>query len=533
MTVGSRIQVVGAAPDGAEAILTPDALAFVAKLDSAFAGRRCELLAARCERAKRVTEGSNPDFNPDTTSIRSDPEWRVCAPAPGLLDRRVEITGPPEQRMAVNALNSDAKVWLADLEDAHSPTWTNVVQSQATLLKIVDGTLDFTVPGGKRYVVGPDPATMVVRPRGWHMVDKNVVIDGRPVPAALLDFGLYFYHCAAKQIARGSGPYFYLPKLESALEARLWNDVFVVAQDLLSIPRGTIRATVLIETIFAAFEMEEILFELREHSAGLNAGRWDYLFSIIKAFADRGDDYVLPDRSAVTMTAPFMRAYSQLLVDTCHRRGAHAIGGMSAFIPRADPEENRAALEQVRLDKEREAGDGFDGSWVAHPGLVATCRAAFDAELGAEPHQITSSRSPADVTAEDLLSVAKTPGQVTEAGVRANVGVAVRYVDAWLRGSGAVALNGLMEDAATAEIARCQIWQWLRAGTVTAEGSVVDRPLVVRLLDEETAAAAAEAGVDSRVADARGVFEAVTLSDDLPPFLTTWAYSRLLQPRTT
>ncbi len=533
MTVGSRIQLVGDAPDGADAILTPDALAFVAALDSAFAGRRCELLAARDERARQVAAGSNPDFDPATADLRNDPDWRVCAPAPGLLDRRVEITGPPEPRMAVNALNSGANVWVADLEDANSPTWTNVVRSQATLLQIVDGTLDFTAPGGKRYVVGPDPATIVVRPRGWHMVDKNVVIDGRPVPAALLDFGLYFYHCAAKQVAGGSGPYFCLPKLESSLEARLWNDVFVAAQEMLGIPRGTIRAAVLVETIFAAFEMEEILFELREHSAGLIAGRWDYLFSIIKAFAERGGDYVLPDRSAVSMTAPFMGAYTQLLVDTCHRRGAHAIGSMSASIPSADAEENRAALEQVRLDKEREAGDGFDGSWVANPGLVATCRAAFDVELGAEPHQIASRRAPADVTAEDLLAVAKTPGQVTEAGVRANVGVGLRYIDAWLGGSGAVAIHGLLEDTATAEIARCQIWQWLRAETRTAQGSVVDRRLVLRLLDEETASAAAEAGVGSRVADARVVFEAVTLADDLPPFLTTWAYSRLLQPRAT
>jgi len=527
MSLGRRIQVK-TPPAGTEHILTPEALTFVARLDSVFAGRRCELLAARRERAERLAAGWTPDFNPITAGVRDDPSWQVCPPGPGLVDRRVEITGPPEQRMAVNALNSGAKVWLADMEDANSPTWANLIQGQANLLKTVEGELDFTGPGGKRYAVGPDPATVVVRPRGWHMVDKNMLVDGRPVSAALLDFGLYMFHCAAKQVDGGSGPYFYLPKLEGHLEARLWNDVFVLAQQTLGIPRGTIRATVLIETVHAAFEMEEILYELREHSAGLNAGRWDYLFSIIKAFADRGTDFVLPDRSAVTMTAPFMRAYTSLLVDTCHRRGAHAIGGMSAFIPSKDADTNRAALEQVRLDKQREADDGFDGSWVAHPGLVDTCRTVFDATLGDAPHQVGTLRTDVSVTAQDLLAVAKTPGDVTERGVRANVGVALRYIEAWLKGSGAVAINGLMEDVATAEIARCQIWQWLHNGTPTAEGTVVDHAMVTRMLDDEAAAAAAEIGAGGRVDDARMVFEAVALGDDLPAFLTTWAYSRHL-----
>ncbi|MGX7681545.1 malate synthase A [Jatrophihabitans sp. DSM 45814] len=530
----SKVIVVGPVTADSARILTPEALAFVAALDSRFAARRTDLLGARRQRAASVAAGANPDFDPETAPIRNDSSWQVAPPSPGLSDRRVEITGPPERRMTVNALNSGAKVWLADFEDANTPTWQNLVTGQANLLDAISGTLSFDAPGGKHYEVGPEPATIVVRPRGWHLVDKHLLIDGRPVSGSMLDFGLYFFHCAQRQIANGSGPYFYLPKLESALEARLWNEVFLAAQDLLGVPRGTIRATVLIETIYAAFKMEEILYELRDHSAGLNAGRWDYLFSIIKAFASRGADFVLPDRAAVTMAAPMMQAYAALLVDTCHRRGAHAIGGMSAFIPSKDAAANTKALEQVRLDKLREADLGFDGSWVAHPGLVDTCRTVFDEALGAAPHQITAPDDPVSITASDLLAVSATPGQVTLDGVRANIGVALRYIAAWLAGNGAVAIHGLMEDAATAEISRCQIWQWLHNATPIAsspDAATVDRPLVLRLLDDEAAAAAAEAPPGNRVKDARTVFEAVALADELPPYLTSWAYARYIVTR--
>ncbi|MCW2529171.1 MAG: malate synthase [Pseudonocardiales bacterium] len=527
--ITSRIAIRGRT-DGYERILTPEAIAFVVELDGRFAGRRCELLEARRERHQRTSDGWNPDFDPATAAIRSDPHWTVAPPAPGLVDRRVEITGPPEARMTVNALNSGAKVWLADFEDALTPTWANLIQGQLNLLRAIEGELEFDA-GSKHYRVGATPATIVVRPRGWHLVDKHVLIDGRPISASILDFGLYLFHCAAKQIARGSGPYFYLPKLEGHLEARLWNDIFLTAQEMLDLPRGVIRATVLIETIYAAFEMEEILYELREHSAGLNAGRWDYLFSIIKGFSDRGEEFVLPDRAAVTMTAPMMTAYTDLLVDTCHWRGAHAIGGMSAFIPSRDPAANDTALNQVRLDKQREADGGFDGSWVAHPGLVSTCQAVFDETLGREPHQLHRPVSGVSVTAQDLLAVAKTAGGVTLGGVKANVGVALRYLESWLRGSGAVAINGLMEDVATAEIARCQIWQWIHNDTAISDanaGRTVTRELVIGLLDEEMLLAEVELGPTNRLDDARTVFEAVALAEELPPFLTTWAYSRYL-----
>ncbi|MEV6401226.1 malate synthase A, partial [Streptomyces sp. NPDC051907] len=362
----SRIQVLGAQGDRHDEILTPAALDFIGRLDTAFAGRRFELLAERRRRTERLASGAPLDFSPATAAVRADPNWRVAPPAPGLADRRVEITGPPDRRMTVNALNSGAQVWMADFEDATSPTWENIVGGQLSLLDAIERRIDFTTDKGKEYRLGDRLATIMVRPRGWHLTEKHVVVDERPVPASLVDFGLYFFHCAQRQIDAGHGPYFYLPKLENRAEARLWNDVFVLAQELLGIPRGTIRATVLIETITAAYEMEEILYELREHSAGLNAGRWDYLFSLIKTFGHR-TDFLLPDRAKVTMTAPFMRAYTELLVRTCHKRGAHAIGGMAAHVPSRDPQANEAALAKVRLDKEREAEDGFDGSWVAHP----------------------------------------------------------------------------------------------------------------------------------------------------------------------
>ncbi|WP_328912166.1 MULTISPECIES: malate synthase A [unclassified Streptomyces] len=512
----SRVRVSGPPGDRFDEILTPAALEFIGRLDAAFAARRRELLAERGRRAARTASGDPLDFSRATTALRADPDWRVAPPAPGLTDRRVEITGPPERRMTVNALNSGARVWMADFEDATSPTWENVIGGQLSLLDAIERRIDFTTPEGKEYRLGDRLATVLVRPRGWHLTERHLQVDGRPVPASLVDFGLYFFHCAQRQIDAGYGPYFYLPKLENRYEARLWNDVFVLAQDLLGIPRGTVRATVLIETITAAFEMEEILYELREHSAGLNAGRWDYLFSLIKNFSHR-PDFVLPDRAEVTMTAPFMRAYTELLVRTCHRRGAHAIGGMAAHVPSHDTAANEAALAKVRADKEREAADGFDGSWVAHPGLVPVCHDVFDAVLGERPHQIARTRDDVAVTAADLLSVRRTGGAPTPDGVRADVAVALRYFDAWLRGQGAVALGGLMEDAATAEIARVQIWQWLRHGAV-------DRAGVVALLDEECDALARERP-DALVAQARGIFERTALARELPDFFTTDAYA--------
>ncbi|MFJ5631873.1 malate synthase A [Streptomyces goshikiensis] len=518
-----RVQVLGTRGERHEEILTPAALDFVARLHEAFAPRRPELLRERLRRSGNLASGTPLDFSRATSAVRADPDWRVAPPAPGLIDRRVEITGPPDRRMTVNALNSGAQVWMADFEDATSPTWDNLIGGQLNLLDAIERRIDFTTPEGKEYRLGDSPATIVVRPRGWHLTEEHLEIDGRPVPASLVDFGLYFFHCAQRQIDAGHGPYFYLPKLENRYEARLWNDVFLLAQELLGIPRGTVRATVLIETVTAAFEMEEILYELREHSSGLNAGRWDYLFSLIKNFAHR-TDFLLPDRAKVTMTAPFMRAYTELLVRTCHRRGAHAIGGMSAHVPGGDAAANEAALAKVRLDKEREAEDGFDGSWVAHPGLVPVCRGVFDGVLGERPHQIERTREDVEVHAADLLSVRRISGPPSPEGVRANVAVALRYFDAWLRGSGAVALDGLMEDAATAEIARVQLWQWLRHRTVTREE-------VLGLLDTECAALARERP-DALVAEARAVLEDTALGRELPAFFTPAAYTRHLVRRT-
>ncbi|MEV4921569.1 malate synthase A [Streptomyces roseoverticillatus] len=518
-----RAEVLGPPGERHDEILTPEALEFLGSLDAAFAGRRTELLRERRRRALLLASGAALDFPLVTSAVRTDRVWGVAPPAPGLTDRRVEITGPPERRMTVNALNSGAQVWMADFEDATSPTWDNVIGGQLNLLDAVERRLDFTTPEGKRYRLGERLATIMVRPRGWHLTEEHLTVGGRPLSASLVDFGLYFFHCAQRQIDAGRGPYFYLPKLENRYEARLWNDVFVLAQDLLGIPRGTVRATVLIETITAAFEMEEILHELREHSAGLNAGRWDYLFSVIKNFAHR-PDFVLPDRAKVTMTAPFLRAYTELLVRTCHRRGAHAIGGMAAHVPSRDAEPNEAALAKVRLDKEREAEDGFDGSWVAHPGLVPVCRDVFGAVLGDRPHQLDRTRDDVDASAAGLLAVRRVSGPPTAEGVRANIAVALRYFDAWLRGSGAVALNGLMEDAATAEIARCQVWQWIRHGAV-------DRDTVRALLDAETAVLAEEQP-HARTAQAREIFERTALARELPAFFTADAYERYLARRT-
>jgi malate synthase len=525
----SRTDVAGPSGERFDEILTPAAVDFIARLDNAFAGRRRELLDARRKRREKLASGElSLGFLPETRWIRNDQSWHVPPPAPGLEDRSVEITGPTDRKMTVNALNSGARVWLADFEDATSPTWANIIGGQLNLVDAIRHDIDLTTEAGKRYAIGDHPATIVARPRGWHLVEKHIRIDGRPVSASLVDFGLYFFHNARQLLARGRGPYFYLPKLESHLEARLWNDVFRLAQAELGIPEGTIRATVLIETISAAFEMDEILYELREHAAGLNAGRWDYIFSLIKNFADHGADFVLPDRAQVTMTVPFMRAYTELLVQTCHRRGAHAIGGMAAFIPSKDPEVNAAALEKVRQDKEREAADGFDGSWVAHPDLVPVCREVFDEVLGGWPNQLGRLRGDVQVTAEDLLNVAGTGGEVTERGVRANINVMLRYVDSWLRGTGAAAIFNLVEDAATAEIARCQVWQWIRNGAKLDDGTAVTADLVHGWLDEELAGIRAEARDGNRLDDARAIFVETALAEKLPSFLTTGAYARYL-----
>ena len=445
----------------------------------------------------------------------------------------MEITGPTEKKMAINALNSGAKVWLADFEDANSPLWDNMITGQLNLKDVLERTIDFTSADGKDYKLRPDNelATIVVRPRGWHLDEKHILVDGWRASGSLTDFALYMATSARKQLEMGKGPYFYLAKTESHLEARLWNDAFIIAQDLLGIPRGTIRATVLIETIPAAFEMEEILYELREHSAGLNAGRWDYLFSIIKKFRTRGREFVLPDRNQVTMTAPFMRAYTELLVKTCHGRGAHAIGGMAAFIPsRRDPEVNEKALAKVRDDKTRESSDGFDGSWVAHPDLVPVCREIFDGVLGSKPNQLDRLRDEVSVSAADLLAVSKTPGTITEAGLRNDISVGIQYLASWLGGDGAVGIYNLMEDAATAEIARSQVWQWLHNDVLLEDGPKVTRERVEVLIDEELANIREQYGEQfnaERFGQATALFTEVALADNYVNFLTIPAYERM------
>jgi malate synthase len=510
-------------------ILTPDALEFVARLHRATAERRQELLEARHARRAEIAKGVDPRFPAETAEIRNDPNWRVAPPAPGLTDRRVEITGPVDRKMTINALNSGAKVWLADMEDSQTPSWRNVIRGQINLIDALEDRIDFTSPEGKEYRLRPfaERPTIVVRPRGWHLPEKNMLVDGKPIAGGIVDFGLFFFHNAKRLLSLGHGPYFYLPKIENRFEARLWNDIFVLAQDLLGIPQGTIRATVLIETITAAFEMEEILFELRDHAAGLNAGRWDYIFSIIKNFRTRGPRFVTPDRSQVTMTQPFMRAYTEQLVRACHRRGAMAIGGMAAFVPnRKDPQINATAFEKVRADKQREADDGFDGSWVAHPDLVPVAREVFDSVLGNRPNQIDRLRE--DVTPDDraLIDLSTCQGTITEGGIRNNIEVGIRYIEAWLRGSGAVAIHNLMEDAATAEISRSQIWQWIYSRAITDQGEIVTRQWVEEILDEEFAKLERFDG--DRFRDARELFEECALGAEFPTFLTMPAYARFL-----
>jgi malate synthase len=529
--MAARAQVSGPLHNRYDEVLTDAALAFLAGLHRAFQRRRVELLELREARHDGLAAGGSLDFLPETRHIREDGSWRVAEPAPGLVDRRVEITGPTEAKLAINALNCGANVWLADFEDANTPLWENMIGGQLNLIDALERRIDFTTPEGKSYALkdADELATIVVRPRGWHLPEKHITVDGEWMAGGLVDFGLYFFHCARRQLNAGKGPYFYLPKLESHLEARLWNDVFEHAQEQLGIARGTIRATVLVETYPAAFEMEEILYELREHSAGLNAGRWDYLFSVIKSFPNRRE-FVLPDRNSVTMTAPFMRAYTELLVHTCHRRGAHAIGGMAAFIPSKDPEVNEKTLANVREDKQREAVDGFDGSWVAHPATVGLCREEFDAVLGDRPNQLDRLREDVSVGATELLDVASTPGECTEAGLRNDVSVGLHYLASWLGGQGAVAVFDLMEDAATAEIARSQVWQWLHNDVTLADGMVVTRELVDRIVDEELAKIREEAGEAfdaERYSQARSLFTEVALADELVEFFTLSAYERM------
>ena len=523
MATTQHVQLKGAVEGRAGEVLTPEALGFLARLQREFAGRRRELLRLRDERQTRLDAGEMPQFLVTTSSVR-DSDWSVAKAPRDLQDRRVEITGPTDRKMLINALNSGARVFMADFEDANSPTWSNLVEGQVNLIDAIERRIDFTSPEGKEYRLNDKVATLLVRPRGWHLDERHVEVDGKPVSGSLFDFGLYFFHNAERLLKKGSGPYFYLAKLESHLEARLWNDVFNLAQDELGIPRGTIRATVLIETILAAFEMDEILYELRDHSGGLNAGRWDYIFSIIKKFRNR-PEFTLPDRAQVTMTVPFMRAYTELLVKTCHRRGAHAMGGMAAFIPsRRDAEVNRVALTKVKEDKDREANDGFDGTWVAHPDLVPTATEAFDRVLERQRPEVS-------VTASQLTNVKVPAGTITENGLRMNVSIGIQYIESWMRGTGAAAINNLMEDVATAEISRSQVWQWVRHASRLNEGPTVNADLVREIADDEMSKLRERYGEDvwgkSRFTEARKAFEEVALSKEFHPFLTLVALKHI------
>lgn len=521
------VELLAPQAEDARRVLTPAALAFVARLARVFEDRRRELLAARTARQHRILDGERPDFLPATRDIR-ERDWTVAPIPADLLDRRVEITGPVDRKMIINALNSGARVYMADFEDSHSPTWAATLEGQANLMDAVRRTIGYQSPEGKQYTLGESLATLMVRPRGWHLEEKHVRIDGRPMSGSLFDFGLFFFHNAAEQIRRGTGPYFYLPKMESHLEARLWNDVFLLAQDELGIPRGTIRATVLIETILAAFEMHEILWELREHSSGLNCGRWDYIFSFIKKF--RNDPrFVLPDRAAVTMDKAFLKAYVDLLIQTCHRRSIHAMGGMAAQIPiKNDPAANSAALAKVTQDKLREVNAGHDGTWVAHPGLVPVARGVFDARMAAS-HQLQVTRADVHVTAAELLAVPE--GEITSGGLRTNIDVGIQYLEAWLRGTGCVPIYNLMEDAATAEISRTQVWQWVTHGAKLADGRRISADLVRQTMTHELGALREQLGpsrYDSGKFDlASKLFDQMMTGTDFPEFLTTVAYDYL------
>ncbi len=511
-------------------VLTPSALDFVGRLQHEFNARREELLGRRAVRAKALDAGERPEFLAETKSVR-DSDWKV-APVPADLQcRKVEITGPAERKMIINALNCGANVFMADFEDALTPSWENLVMGQKNLTEAIERTIQFENPDGRVYKLNDKVATLLVRPRGWHLTEKHVLVDGKPMSGSLFDFGMYVFRNGRRLLDKGSGPYFYLPKMESHLEARLWNDVFTFAEQELKLPHGSCKGTVLIETILAAFEMDEILYELRDHSAGLNAGRWDYMFSMIKKFGSRAD-FVLPDRASITMTVPFMRAYTELLVKTCHRRGAFAIGGMAAFIPsRRDPQVNEVALAKVHDDKEREATDGFDGTWVAHPDLVPVALAEFDKVLGDRPNQLERQRPEVQVAASQLLDTRIAGGEMTEAGLRNNVSVALQYIESWLRGIGAVGIFNLMEDAATAEISRSQIWSWLHHGVTLKEGAKVTKELVRRIEDEELEKIRTAYGDElyhsGKFPMARRLFEEVALADHFIEFLTLPAYQEI------
>jgi malate synthase len=496
-------------------ILTPEARSFLTKLAREFESRRRELLQRRQTRQREIDAGKMPDFLPETADIRKS-DWVVAQIPHDLLDRRVEITGPPDRKMIINALNSGASVFMADFEDSNSPTWINNLEGQANLRDVVQGTINFVSPEGKRYQLNDRVATLVVRPRGWHLEERHFLADGQPISASLFDFGLYFFHNVQRLIEKGTGPYFYLPKMESHLEARLWNDVFCFAQDELGIMRGTIRATVLIETILAAFEMDEILHELRWHSSGLNCGRWDYIFSFIKKFRNR-PDFVLPDRSTVTMEKHFLKSYVELLIQTCHRRGIHAMGGMAAQIPiKNDPAANEKALEKVRQDKQREVIAGHDGTWVAHPGLVPIAKEVFDAHMKT-PNQISRKRNDVHITSKDLLAIPE--GKITEEGLRWNIDVGLQYLESWLRGSGCVPIYNLMEDAATAEICRSQVWQWAKHGARLSDGRPITHEMIRQIIGEQKTKLQG-----GRVAEAADIFQRMMTSADFTEFLTLEAY---------
>jgi malate synthase len=517
-------------PRWLEQVLDPEALAFLDEIHRRFESRRRELLRARAGRAAELRSGGTLDFLSETRELR-EAAWRVAPPRADYTDRRVEITGPTDRKLVINALNSGARGFMADFEDANSPTWPNQVGGQANLIDAIDGTISYRSDDGRAYELAAETATLLVRPRGWHLEERHLRVGEEPIAGALFDFGLFVFHCAARLHSRGRGVYLYLPKLEHHLEARLWNEVFTWSEDRIGLPRGVIRATVLIETLPAAFQMDEILYELREHSYGLNAGRWDYIFSTIKTFPDR-PEFVLPDRGEVTMQVPFMAAYAQLLVEAAHRRGTFAMGGMAALIPsREDPQATERAMAAVRMDKEREARMGFDGTWIAHPDVLAAAQAPFEAVLGSEPNQIGRAAGDGGIDRGALLDVAATPGARTEVGLRANVSVAFRYISFWLTGRGAAAIDNLMEDAATAEICRSQIWQWIRHEARLADGRTVTAALVRRVLDEETARIRAEVGEEvwraGRPDETRHIFERITLQEDLPAFMTLEAYELL------
>ena len=522
---GDGIEILGEIRPEYEEILTAEATNFLAQLARKFTAKRDDLLKQREVRQHAIDAGTLPDFLPETEAIRNDLTWKVAPVPADLQDRRVEITGPTDRKMVINALNCGAKVFMTDLEDSNSPTWDNMVDGQINLRDAVNRTITFTNPDGKFYQLNDETATLLVRPRGWHLNERHFVVDGTPIPGGLFDFGLYFFHNAQEALNRGTGPYFYLPKLESHLEARLWNDVFVFAQDTLGIPQGTIKATVLIETILGVFEAEEILYELREHSAGLNCGRWDYIFSYIKKLRNHAE-YMLPNRVQVGMTAPFMHNYTLYVIKVCHRRGAHAMGGMAAQIPiKNDPELNNAALEKVRKDKLREVQDGHDGTWVAHPGLVSVAMDVFNEHMP-QANQVDRQREDVSVTAADLLTPSE--GTVTEEGVRLNLKVGIQYLEAWLGGNGCVPLYNLMEDAATAEISRAQVWQWLHHNAVLDDGRPVTTALFGQLLEEEMDAIREEVGDDyfnkGKFQLAMQLFDTMIREDDFVDFLTLPAY---------